>query len=162
MTVASVAGTVLVFGPSFSPDPFLLRDSCADSPWLHGQLWPGRRQAVVPAWQRVTRCPASFADACAAEPARVPGHGQPTAPTPRTGKSCQALSPCSVGRGGSILPGQRGGWGCLTRPGLCCPPGAEGAHGDVGQQQRHPPRTPGPAVLCQQSCLNLLGTPGGR
>lgn len=81
---------------SFNPDPFLLRDSCADSPWLPGHLWPGRRQAVVSAWQAVTRCLASFADTCAAEPAGVPGHGQPTAPTPRTGKSCLALSPCSV------------------------------------------------------------------
>lgn len=72
----------------------------------------------------VTGCPACIADAGAAEPAGVPGHGQPAAPAPRTGKSCLAFSLC-VGPGLTTWEGARsclgwrgGGRRYLTRPGV--------------------------------------------
>lgn len=167
MTVAGIAGTVPVSGkcPSFSPDPFLLRDSC---PWLPGQLWPGRRQAVGICLADGGEMPGFF---CRRLCCRACWGTWPWTANGAHSSYRQVLSgpqalqrPRTVPGSGREHPAWAGGeaGGCLTRPGLCCPPGAEGALGDVGQQQRHPPCTPGPAVLCQQSCLNLLGAPGGR
>ena len=56
--------------------------------------------------------------------------------------------------------------GCRGRPwgwlmGRPATPGAEGAPGDMGQQQRHPPHAPGTAELHQQGHPHLPGTPAG-
>lgn len=73
----------------------------------------------------MTGCLASVADACAAEPAGVPGHGQPAAPAPRTGKSCLAFSPC-------LIPGST--TFCWDREGPCSCLGWRGGGGGVSDQ----------------------------